>query len=128
MVTLSHAGYAKRQPVTAYRAQKRGGKGRCGDGGQGRGFHRAPVGGQHPRHAADLHQRRPRVLAQVYQLPDAGPNSRGRPIINWIPLEAGEKVQAVLPVREFSEDQFVFFATRDGTVKKTPLTDYSRPR
>ena len=65
---------------------------------------------------------------KVYQLPDAGPNSRGRPIINWIPLEEGEKVQAVLPVREYSEDCFVFFATRNGTVKKTPLSDYSRPR
>jgi DNA gyrase subunit A len=61
-------------------------------------------------------------------LPDAGPNSRGRPIVNWIPLEEGEKVQAVLPVREFSEDRFVLFATRNGTVKKTPLSDYSRPR
>jgi DNA gyrase subunit A len=65
---------------------------------------------------------------KVYQLPDAGPNSRGRPIVNWIPLEAGETVQAVQPVRVFSEDMFVFFATRDGTVKKTPLSDYSRPR
>jgi DNA gyrase subunit A len=65
---------------------------------------------------------------KVYQLPDAGPNSRGRPIINWIPLQEGEKVQAVLPVREFDSEHFVFFATRDGTVKKTPLSDYSRPR
>jgi DNA gyrase subunit A len=55
-------------------------------------------------------------------------NSRGRPIINWIPLEEGEKVQAVLPVREFADDRYVFFATRNGTVKKTPLSDYSRPR
>ena len=65
---------------------------------------------------------------KVYQLPDAGPNARGRPIINWIPLQEGEKVQAVLPVREFDEQRYVFFATRDGTVKKTPLSDYSRPR
>ena len=61
----------------------------------------------------------------VHQLPDAGPNARGRPIINWIPLEEGEKVQAVLPVREYSEDLFVFFATCNGTVKKTPLTEYA---
>jgi DNA gyrase subunit A len=60
----------------------------------------------------------------VHQLPDAGPHARGRPIINWIPLEAGEQVQAVLPVREYTDDQFVFFATRNGTVKKTPLTEY----
>ena len=61
----------------------------------------------------------------VHQLPDAGPNARGRPIVNWIPLEQGEKVQAVLPVREYSEDLFVFFATRNGTVKKTPLPEYA---
>jgi DNA gyrase subunit A len=53
------------------------------------------------------------------------PNARGRPIINWIPLEAGEKVQAVLPVREYADGQYVFFATRDGTVKKTPLTEFA---
>src|SRR5690606_12319397 len=58
-------------------------------------------------------------------LPDAGPHARGRPIINWIRLEEGEQVQAVLPVREYSEDLFVFFATRNGTVKKTPLTEYA---
>jgi DNA gyrase subunit A len=61
----------------------------------------------------------------VHQLPDAGPHARGRPIINWIPLEAGEQVQAVLPVRDYSEHLFVFFATRNGTVKKTPLTEYA---
>ena len=58
-------------------------------------------------------------------MPDAGPNARGRPIINWIPLEAGEQVQAVLPVREYDEDHYVFFATRNGTVKKTPLTEFA---
>jgi DNA gyrase subunit A len=61
----------------------------------------------------------------VHQLPDAGPNARGRPIINWMPLEEGEKVQAVLPVREYDDEQFVFFATRNGTVKKTPLTEFA---
>ncbi|MCR6495957.1 hypothetical protein LJB71_06810 [Thermomonas sp. S9] len=61
----------------------------------------------------------------VYQLPEAGPNARGRPIINWIPLEDGEKVQAVLPVREYEDGKYVFFATRNGTVKKTPLTEYA---
>jgi DNA gyrase subunit A len=61
----------------------------------------------------------------VYQLPDAGPHARGRPIVNWIPLEPGEQVQAVLPVREYREDRFVLFATKDGTVKKTPLTEFA---
>src|SRR5690606_3405855 len=61
----------------------------------------------------------------VYQLPDAGPNALGRPIFNWIALEEGEKVQAVVPVREYAEDQYVFFATRNGTVKKTPLAEFA---
>ena len=61
----------------------------------------------------------------VHQLPDAGPNARGRPIINWIPLETGEQVQAVVPVREYEEGKYVFFATRNGTVKKTPLTEFA---
>ena len=61
----------------------------------------------------------------VHQLPEAGSNARGRPIINWIALENGERVQAVLPVREYDENHFVFFATRNGTVKKTPLSEFA---
>jgi len=128
VVTLSHSGYAKRQPVTAYRAQKRGGKGRSATAVKDEDFiERLWVVNTHDTLLTFTSAGRVFWL-KVYQLPDAGPNSRGRPIINWIPLEEGEKVQAVLPVREFTEDQFVFFATRDGTVKKTPLTEYSRPR
>ncbi len=128
VVTLSHAGYAKRQPTTAYRAQKRGGKGRSATAVKEEDFiERLWVVNTHDTLLTFTSAGRVFWL-KVYQLPDAGPNSRGRPIINWIPLEEGEKVQAVLPVREFSEKMFVFFATRNGTVKKTPLSDYSRPR
>jgi DNA gyrase subunit A len=128
VVTLSHAGYAKRQPVTAYRAQKRGGKGRSATAVKDEDFiERLWVVNTHDTLLTFTSAGRVFWL-KVYQLPDAGPNSRGRPIVNWIPLQDGEKVQAVLPVREFSADRFVFFATRDGTVKKTPLSEYSRPR
>ena len=128
VVTLSHSGYAKRQPVTAYRAQKRGGKGRSATAVKDEDFiERLWVVNTHDTLLTFTSAGRVFWL-KVYQLPDAGPNSRGRPIVNWIPLQEGEKVQAVLPVREFSEDMYVFFATRDGTVKKTPLSDYSRPR
>jgi DNA gyrase subunit A len=128
VVTLSHAGYAKRQPTTAYRAQRRGGKGRAATAVKEEDFiERLWVVNTHDTLLTFTSAGRVFWL-KVYQLPDAGPNSRGRPIVNWIPLEEGEKVQAVLPVREFSEDCFVFFATRNGTVKKTPLSDYSRPR
>ncbi|WP_290889473.1 DNA gyrase subunit A [Arenimonas sp.] len=128
VVTLSHAGYAKRQPLTTYRAQKRGGKGRSATAVKEEDFiDRLWVVNTHDTLLTFTSTGRVFWL-KVYQLPDAGPNSRGRPIINWIPLQEGEKVQAVLPVREFDESHFVFFATRDGTVKKTPLSDYSRPR
>ena len=128
VVTLSHAGYAKRQPLTTYRAQKRGGKGRSATAVKEEDFiDRLWVVNTHDTLLTFTSTGRVFWL-KVYQLPDAGPNSRGRPIINWIPLQEGEKVQAVLPVREFGDDHFVFFATRDGTVKKTPLSEYSRPR
>ncbi|HEX4852611.1 DNA gyrase subunit A [Arenimonas sp.] len=128
VVTLSHAGYAKRQPLTTYRAQKRGGKGRSATAVKEEDFiDRLWVVNTHDTLLTFTSTGRVFWL-KVYQLPDAGPNSRGRPIINWIPLQEGEKVQAVLPVREFDSEHFVFFATRDGTVKKTPLSDYSRPR
>ncbi|MBP6596446.1 MAG: DNA gyrase subunit A [Arenimonas sp.] len=128
VVTLSHAGYAKRQPLTTYRAQKRGGKGRSATAVKEEDFiDRLWIVNTHDTLLTFTSTGRVFWL-KVYQLPDAGPNSRGRPIINWIPLQEGEKVQAVLPVREFDDGHFVFFATRDGTVKKTPLSEYSRPR
>jgi DNA gyrase subunit A len=128
VVTLSHAGYAKRQMPSTYRAQKRGGKGRAAASVKEEDFiERLWVVNTHDTLLTFTSEGRVFWL-KVYQLPDSGPNSRGRPIINWIPLQAGEKVQAVLPVRDFPDDRFVFFATKNGTVKKTPLSDYSRPR
>ena len=128
VVTLSHAGYAKRQPVSAYRAQKRGGKGRSATAVKDEDFlDRLWIANTHDTLLTFTSAGRVFWL-RVHQLPDTGPNARGRPIVNWLPLVPGEQVQAVLPVREFSDDRFVFFATRSGTVKKTPLSDYSRPR
>ena len=125
VVTLSHAGYAKRQPVSAYRAQKRGGKGRSAAATKEEDFiDQLWLVNTHDTLLTFTSAGRVFWLP-VYQLPDAGPNARGRPIINWIPLEAGEQVQAVLPVREYDEDRYVFFATRNGTVKKTPLTEFA---
>ncbi len=128
VVTLSHTGYAKRQPVSLYRAQKRGGRGRSATVVKDEDFiDRLWIANTHDTLLTFTSAGRVFWL-KVYQLPDASPGSRGRPIVNWLPLEAGEQVQAVLPVREFTDDRYVFFATRAGTVKKTPLSDYSRPR
>ncbi|MEI2430075.1 DNA gyrase subunit A [Lysobacter yananisis] len=125
VVTLSHAGYAKRQPVSAYRAQKRGGKGRNAAATKDEDFiDKLWLVNTHDTLLTFTSTGRVFWLP-VHQLPEAGPNARGRPIINWLALEAGEQVQAVLPVREYDEDHFVFFATRNGRVKKTPLTEFA---
>ena len=125
VVTLSHSGYAKRQPVSDYRAQRRGGRGRNAASTKDEDFiDQLWLVNTHDTLLTFTSAGRVFWLP-VYQLPDAGPHARGRPIINWIPLEPGEQVQAVLPVRDYSEDLFVFFATRHGTVKKTPLPEYA---
>ncbi|TZF91862.1 DNA gyrase subunit A [Cognatilysobacter lacus] len=125
VVTLSHSGYAKRQPVAAYRAQKRGGRGRNAAKTKDEDFiDNLWLVNTHDTLLTFTSSGRVFWLP-VHQLPEAGATSRGRPIINWIPLEAGEQVQAVVPVREYAEGKFVFFATRNGTVKKTPLTEFS---
>ncbi|KAF1702380.1 DNA gyrase subunit A [Pseudoxanthomonas kaohsiungensis] len=125
VVTLSHAGYAKRQPVSAYRAQKRGGRGRSAAATKEEDFiDQLWLVNTHDTLLTFTSSGKVFWLP-VHQLPEAGSNARGRPIINWIPLEEGEKVQAVLPVREYAEGYYVFFATRDGTVKKTPLTEFA---
>jgi len=125
VVTLSHAGYAKRQPVSLYRAQRRGGKGRSATAMKEEDFvERLWIANTHDILLVFTSAGRVFWL-KVYKLPDAGPNARGKPIVNLLPLEPDEKVQAVQPVREFTEDRFVFFATRNGTVKKTPLTEFA---
>ncbi|MBS0569151.1 MAG: DNA gyrase subunit A [Proteobacteria bacterium] len=133
VVTLSHAGYAKRQPVTIYRAQRRGGKGRSATNMKEEDFvERLWIANTHDTLLAFTSAGRVLWL-KVHQIPDAKPGARGKPIVNLLPLEEGESVQSVLPVRadvvkDAPDNRYVFFATRKGTVKKTPLSDYSRPR
>ena len=125
VVTLSHAGYAKRQPVSAYRAQKRGGRGRSAAATREEDFiDQLWLVNTHDTLLTFTSNGKVFWLP-VHQLPEAGSNAKGRPIINWIPLEEGEKVQAVLPVREYAQGLYVFFGTRNGTVKKTQLTEFA---
>ncbi|MGV8940084.1 MAG: DNA gyrase subunit A [Lysobacter sp.] len=125
VVTLSHSGYAKRQPVNTYRAQKRGGRGRNAAATKDEDFIDSLwLVNTHDTLLTFTSAGRVFWLP-VYQLPDAGPTARGRPIINWIPLEPDEQVQAVVPVRDYNGERFVFFATRNGVVKKTPLSEYA---
>ena len=125
VVTLSHTGYVKRQPASTYRAQKRGGKGRSASALKDEDFvEQLWVVNTHDTLLTFTSTGRVYWL-KVYQIPESGPNARGKPIVNLLPLGEGEKVQAVLPVREYTDDQFVFFATRQGTVKKTPLSEFA---
>ncbi len=125
VVTLSHGGYVKRQPVSAYRAQRRGGRGRAAAATKDEDtIDRLWIANTHDTLLAFTSVGRVFWLP-VFQLPEAGPNARGRPIINFVALEQDEKIQAVLPVREYDEDHYVFFTTARGTVKKTPLTEYA---
>ena len=121
---IRDSGYAKRQPASAYRAQRRGGRGRNAVATKDEDFiDQLWLVNTHDTLLTFTSSGRVFWLS-VYQLPEAGSNARGRPIINWIPLEAGERVQAVLPVREYEHGN-VLFATAKGTVKKTALTEFA---
>jgi DNA gyrase subunit A len=123
-VTLSHAGYCKRQSLDIYRAQKRGGKGRSATNRKEEDFvEKLWIVNTHDTLLTFTSTGRVYWL-NVYRIPEAGPGARGKPIVNLLPLESNETVQAVLPVRDYPENRFVFFATRQGTVKKTPLTEF----
>jgi DNA gyrase subunit A len=128
MVTLSHAGYAKAQTLDTYRAQKRGGRGKAATSMKEEDFiEKLFIASMHDTLLCFSSRGRMYWL-KVYQLPMAGRSSRGKPMVNLLPLEEGERINAVLPIREYAEDKYIFMATSEGTVKKTPLTDFSRPR
>ena len=128
VVTLSHTGYAKAQPLASYRAQRRGGRGKAAASVKEEDFiDKLFVASTHDTILC-FSNRGKVYWKKVYELPQAGRAARGKPIVNLLPLEEGERINAVLPVREFVDDHYVFFATAAGTVKKTPLSDYSRPR
>ncbi|MDD2668625.1 DNA gyrase C-terminal beta-propeller domain-containing protein, partial [Zoogloea sp.] len=124
----SHTGYFKRQPLTDYRAQKRGGRGKQAAAVKEDDFvDQLFIANTHD-HILCFSNRGRLYWLKVYEVPEGTRNSRGRPIVNLFPLLEGEKITAVLPVKEFDEGHFIFMATAQGTVKKTPLTDFSNPR
>ncbi|GIC76956.1 DNA topoisomerase (ATP-hydrolyzing) subunit A [Moritella sp. F3] len=128
VVTLSHEGYVKYQPLTDYEAQRRGGKGKSATKMKEEDFiERLLVANTHD-HILCFSSRGRLYWMKVYQLPLASRQARGKPIVNLLPLEEGERITAILPVSEFEDDKFVFMATANGTVKKTALSAYSKPR
>ncbi|MDO7084947.1 DNA topoisomerase (ATP-hydrolyzing) subunit A [Pseudocolwellia sp. AS88] len=128
VVTLSHEGYVKYQVLADYDAQRRGGKGKAATKMKEEDFiERLLVANTHDTILCFSDKGRMYWL-KVFQLPLASRTARGRPIVNILPLESDERITAILPVREYEEDKFIFMATASGTVKKTRLTEYSRPR
>ena len=128
VVTLSLDGYAKSQTLDRYQAQRRGGTGKSATKTKEEDYiDKLFVANTHDTLLCFTSLGKIYWL-KVYQLPQASHVSRGKPIVNLLPLETGERVNAVLPIREYSEDKFVFFATRKGIVKKTPLSAYSNQR
>ena len=128
VVTLSHLGYAKYQALSDYQAQRRGGKGKAATKVKDEDFvEKLLVANTHDTILcfSDFGKM---YWLKVYQLPLASRTARGRPIVNLLPLADGERITAILPVREYADDKFIIMATAHGTVKKTALTAYSNPR
>ncbi len=128
VVTLSHSGYLKRQPLADYRAQRRGGRGKQAASIKDDDFvDQLFIANTHDHILCFSTQGRVYWL-KVYEAPEGARNARGKPIVNLFPLVEGEKITAILPVKEFDEAHFIFMATALGTVKKTALTHFDNPR
>ncbi|MFM1955273.1 MAG: gyrase (type topoisomerase), subunit, partial [Pseudomonadota bacterium] len=128
VVTLSHTGYIKSQPLEEYRSQRRGGRGKQAAATKEDDFiDKMFVANTHD-YILCFSSLGQVYWLKVYEVPQGGRASRGKPIINLFPLKEGEKINAILPVKEFDENHYIFMATALGTVKKTPLIDFSNPR
>jgi len=128
VVTISHAGYAKAQTLDTYRSQRRGGRGKAATKMKDEDFiEKLFVASTHDTILC-FSSRGKLYWLKVYQLPMGSRAARGRPMINLLPLEKGERINAILPIREYEQDKFILMATANGVVKKTALMEYSRPR
>lgn len=128
VVTISHGGYAKAQPLDVYQAQKRGGMGKSATAVKDEDFvEHLLIANTHDTMLCFSNMGKVYWL-KVYQIPVAARGSRGRPMINLLSLDEGERITSILTIKEYTEDHFVFMATANGTVKKTFLTEFSRPR
>lgn len=128
VVTVSHQGYAKTQPVSDYQAQRRGGRGRAATAVKDEDFvEHLIVSSSHDTLLCFSNFGKVYWI-KAYQIPQASRGAKGRPLVNMLPLDAEERITAILPIRDFTADAFVFMATANGTVKKTPLEQFSRPR
>ena len=128
VVTISHEGYAKAQTLDTYRSQKRGGRGKAATKMKDEDFiEKLFVASTHDTILC-FSSKAKLYWLNVYQLPMGSRASRGRPMVNLLPLEEGERINAILPIRDYEPDKYIFMATANGVVKKSSLMDYSRPR
>ena len=128
VVTISHGGYAKTQPVEAYQAQRRGGRGKSSTSMKDEDFiEKLLVANSHDTILCFTNKGKVYWL-RVFEIPQASRTARGRPMVNILPLDEGERVTTFLPIQEYKADHFIFMATAGGTVKKTPLENFARPR
>jgi DNA gyrase subunit A len=128
VVTLSHAGYVKSQPLDEYRAQKRGGRGKQATTTKEDDFIEKLFMANTHDYVLCFSNKGKAYWLKVYEVPQGSRNSRGKPIVNLLKMDEDERINAILPVSEFREDCYIFFATQEGVVKKTSLSEYSRPR
>src|SRR3954466_11960254 len=128
VVTLSHAGYIKSQPIDEYRAQKRGGRGKQAVAAKEDDFIEKLFMANTHDYVLCFSNKGKLSWIKVYEVPQGSRTSRGKPIVNLLKMDEDERINAILPVKEFTEDRYVFFATKDGVVKKTSLAEFSRPR
>ncbi|KDP88938.1 DNA gyrase subunit A [Cupriavidus basilensis] len=128
VVTLSHSGYMKSQPISEYRAQKRGGRGKLATATKEDDWIDTLFVANTHDYILCFSNRGRLYWLKVYEVPQGSRNSRGRPIVNMFPLSDGEKINVILPVRQFDAEHFIFMGTARGTVKKTALTEFSNPR
>ncbi|MBS3964219.1 MAG: DNA gyrase subunit A [Methylomonas sp.] len=125
VVTMSHEGYVKTQPLSDYKAQRRGGRGKSATATKENDFVEKLIIANTHDTILCFSSRGKVYWLKVYELPLASRASRGKPFVNLLPLDSDEKINAILPVRDYAEDRFVFMATASGTVKKTPLTEFA---
>ena len=128
VVTISHGGYAKSQPLDAYQAQRRGGMGKSATSVKDEDFVEHLLIANTHDYILCFTNRGKVYWMKTFHIPIAGRTSRGRPVVNLLPLEAEERITSILPVKEFDDEHFIFMATANGTVKKTVLSQFARPR
>ena len=128
VLTISHQGYAKTQPLDTYQSQKRGGRGKAAAAVKDEDFVEHLLFANSHATVLCFSNKGKVYWLKVYQIPQASRSAKGRPMVNILPLGSEERITAVLPIAEFTSNHFVFMATANGTVKKTPLEQFSRPR